>query len=146
MTDLRYFSANASKKINASEIDMPTKCRLWCSPQAMLIKGQSEFFGAAGFIHEDRITRKTKGFTRTGRQFMTDEYLTIEELSARLKLKPKTVKNKMASGVFQKGVHYFSPLGLGPRFKWSAVVAWLEANDPQRKYAIPMRGGYELKI
>ena len=27
---------------------------------------------------------------------MIEEYLTIEELSARLKLKPKAVKNKMA--------------------------------------------------
>ena len=52
-----------------------------------------------------------------------DEYLTIEELSARLKIKPKTVKNKMASGIFQKGIHYFSPKGLRPRFKWSAIVA-----------------------
>lgn len=35
----------------------------------------------------------------------------------------------MASGVFRKGVHYFSPKGLGSRFKWSAVVAWLEQVD-----------------
>jgi hypothetical protein len=77
---------------------------------------------------------------------MTEEYLTIEELSARLKLKPKTVKNKMASGVLRKGVHYFSPVGLGPRFKWSAVVAWIEDNDNQREYGIPMRGGYELNV
>jgi hypothetical protein len=41
----------------------------------------------------------------------TEEYLTIEELSARLKIKPKTVKNKMASGILRKGVHYFSPKG-----------------------------------
>jgi hypothetical protein len=73
-----------------------------------------------------------------------EEYLTIHELSARLKLKPKTVKNKMASGVFRKGVHYFSPVGLGPRFKWSAIVAWIEGN--QREYGIPMRGGYELNV
>jgi hypothetical protein len=77
---------------------------------------------------------------------MTKEYLTIEELSALLKLKPKTVKNKMASGIFRKGVHYFSPVGLGPRFKWSAVVAWIEGNDNQREYGIPMRRGYELNV
>ena len=61
---------------------------------------------------------------------MSDEYLTIEELSARLKIKPKTIKNKMASGIFRKGTHFFSPPGLGPRFKWSAVVAWLSFVDP----------------
>jgi hypothetical protein len=58
-----------------------------------------------------------------------EEYLTITELSARLKIKPKTVKNKMAAGIFRRGVHYFSPAGLGPRFKWSAVVAWLEQSS-----------------
>jgi hypothetical protein len=58
-----------------------------------------------------------------------EEYLTIAELSARLKIKPKTVKNKMAAGIFRRGVHYFSPAGLGPRFKWSAVVAWLEQTE-----------------
>lgn len=58
-----------------------------------------------------------------------EEYLTIAELSVRLKIAPKTVKNKMSAGIFRKGVHYFSPAGLGPRFKWSAVVAWLEQSE-----------------
>jgi hypothetical protein len=79
---------------------------------------------------------------------MTEEYLTIEELSARLKLKPKTVKNKMASGIFRRGVHYFSPQGLGPRFKWSAVVAWLEQQQTEAAEleidSIPMARGYIL--
>jgi len=75
-----------------------------------------------------------------------EEYLTIEELSARLKIRPKTIKNKMAAGTFQKGVHYFSPSGLRPRFKWSAVVAWLEGNDESvtapEVEPIPMARGY----
>ena len=66
---------------------------------------------------------------------MTEEYLTIKELSSRLKVKPKTIKNKMASGIFQKGVHYFSPKGIGPRFRWSAVVAWLEAGEQEQAKA-----------
>ena len=61
-----------------------------------------------------------------------EEYITIAELGARLTLEPKTIKNKMAAGVFIKGVHYFSPKGLGPRFKWSAVVAWMEAGEQER--------------
>jgi hypothetical protein len=76
-----------------------------------------------------------------------EEYLTIVEVAARLKIKPKTVKNKMASGIFQKGVHYFSPQGLGPRFKWSAVVAWLEqSQEPitEGYDSIPMARGYQL--
>ncbi len=78
----------------------------------------------------------------------TEEYLTIEELSSRLKIKPKTIKNKMASGIFRKGVDYFSPAGLGPRFKWSVVVAWIEQRENIRPQAesdsIPMARGYLL--
>jgi len=79
---------------------------------------------------------------------MTEDYLTINEIAMRLKLEPKTIRNKMASGVFQKGIHYFSPKGLRPRFKWSAIVAWLEETDKaavdQPTDAIPMARGYLL--
>ncbi len=78
---------------------------------------------------------------------MNEEYLTISELSSRLKVKPKTIKNKMANGTFTRGVHYFSPRGLRPRFKWSAIVAWLEEKEEETTQegngAIPMaRGSY----
>ena len=65
-----------------------------------------------------------------------------------MKLKPKTVRNRMASGVFRRGTHYFSPKGIGPRFKWSAVVAWLEGKEEQTTQEvndlIPMARGYFL--
>jgi hypothetical protein len=77
-----------------------------------------------------------------------EEYLTISEVAARLKVTPKTVRNKMASGVFRKGVHYFSPLSMGPRFKWSAVVSWLEQAQKETPDealdGIPMARGYRL--
>ena len=82
---------------------------------------------------------------------MAEEYLTVAELSSRLKISPKTIKNKMASGIFRRGVHYFSPKGMGPRFKWSAVVAWLEEREREERKAadgaedgIPMARGYYL--
>jgi hypothetical protein len=78
---------------------------------------------------------------------MAEEYLKIVEVAARLKVSPKTIKNKMASGVFIKGVHYFSRKGLGPRFKWSAVVAWLEetAQAPEvDQESIPMARNYKM--
>ncbi len=79
---------------------------------------------------------------------MSEEYLTIKELSSRLGIEPKTLRNKMASVVFKRGVHYFSPKGLRPRFKWSAVVAWLEESEKQTEEsgngAIPMARGYFL--
>jgi hypothetical protein len=77
-----------------------------------------------------------------------EEYLTITEVASRLRLSPKTVRTKMTSGVFQKGVHYFRRRGLGPRFKWSAVVKWLEGEDREHRQeagnVIPMRRGYNL--
>ena len=42
---------------------------------------------------------------------IVEEYLTIKEVAARLKLKPKTVQNKMAAGIFKEGIHYFRPEG-----------------------------------
>ena len=80
---------------------------------------------------------------------MTEEYLTITELAARLKLKPKTIKNKMAAGIFRRGVHYVSPPGLRPRFKWTAIIQWLEERDTQTNElaatdAVPMARGYLL--
>lgn len=79
-----------------------------------------------------------------------DEYLTVTEVAERLKLKPRTVKNKMATGVFKMGVHYFSPAGLGPRFKWSAIVAWLEGSETSQApqdwpFEIQMSKGYLLR-
>jgi hypothetical protein len=60
-----------------------------------------------------------------------EEYLSIESVAKRLELSPKSVKNKMAKGVFKLGVHYFRPPGLTPRFKWSAIVAWMESQGQQ---------------
>jgi len=80
---------------------------------------------------------------------MAEEYLKISEVAERLKLSPRTIANKMAAGVFRRGVHYFSPAGLGPRFKWSAVVTWLEQSpEPARESddnSIPMPRGYKLR-
>ena len=77
-----------------------------------------------------------------------EEYLTIKEVADRLRIKPKTVQNKMAAGTFTKGVHYFSRSGLGPRFKWSAIVSWIEegqtAADELPEDSIPMARGYSL--
>lgn len=55
-----------------------------------------------------------------------EEYLTIAEVAALLKLNPKSVQNKMSQGLFQEGVHYFRRQGIGPRFKAAAVKQWME--------------------
>ena len=89
---------------------------------------------------------KSRGLSKAFK-IIVEEYLTINELSARLKIKPKTIANKMAAGIFRTGVHFFSPVGLGPRFKWSAVVLWLEQEPTTESEgdSIPMARGYKLK-
>lgn len=58
-----------------------------------------------------------------------DEYLTVAELAARLKVTTKSVRNRMYDGTWTKGVHWFSPLGIGPRFSWLAIERWLRGEQ-----------------
>jgi hypothetical protein len=58
-----------------------------------------------------------------------EEYLTIQEVAKRLNWSPKTLRNKMAAGVFKKGVHYDSPPGLPTLFRWGAVMALYKFHD-----------------
>jgi hypothetical protein len=58
-----------------------------------------------------------------------EEYLTVKEVAALLKVTAKTVRNRMYGGVWRRGEHWFSRPGIGPRFKRSAIVRWLEGGD-----------------
>lgn len=60
-----------------------------------------------------------------------DEYLSVAEVASRLKLRAKTVRNRMYDGTWRRGEHWFSRTGIGPRFKWSALVRWLEGGAEQ---------------
>ena len=80
---------------------------------------------------------------------MPEPYLSIEAVSELLGVDPKTVRNKMYDGTLKRGVHWFSPKGLRPRFKWSEIVKWIEESekipDPEKvEGGIPMRRGYLL--
>jgi len=55
-------------------------------------------------------------------------YLTDREVARRLRLAPKTLRNKVAAGIFREGEHFFRPPGMTRRWKWSAVVAWVEGS------------------
>ena len=56
---------------------------------------------------------------------MNEEFLTIEQLAARLGWEPKTVRNKMTGekAVFKRGIHFDNPPGMPTLFRWSAVLA-----------------------
>ena len=54
-----------------------------------------------------------------------EEYLSVQQLAARIGYRPQTIRNLMARGIFQLDVHYFKPFGR-PLFKWSSVVDLIE--------------------
>lgn len=74
-----------------------------------------------------------------------EELLTAAEVAARLKWSRKTLQNRMSEGVFRLGVHYLKRKGIGKRFKWAAIQAWLENNDPtENEGVIRMARGYSI--
>lgn len=75
-------------------------------------------------------------------------YLTDAELAPKLTWSPKTLESKVRAGVFIKGVHYFQPPGMRRRWKWSAVVEWLEGCGDQRvdDSSIPLASPAEGRV
>jgi hypothetical protein len=63
---------------------------------------------------------------------MSEQYLTTAEVARRLRLTTKTLRNKVAAGLFREGEHFFRKPGLGPRWCWERVVAWLEGDHQDK--------------
>lgn len=78
---------------------------------------------------------------------IVDDYITVEELAKRLNYTVKTVRNKVAEGVFKKGVHYSTAAGLPMMFKWSAIIACYRFSESDQPIddLIPMARGYSMK-
>ena len=55
------------------------------------------------------------------------EFISMREVAQRLRWSKRTVREKVRTGVFRRGEHFFEPSGCQPRWKWSAVVAWMES-------------------
>ena len=53
-------------------------------------------------------------------------YLTTSEVAIYLRLSKRTVREKIRAGVFLEGRHFFRPPGCQVRWKWDAIVRWLE--------------------
>ncbi len=64
------------------------------------------------------------GASRSGINFLEDEYLTVAEVARRLSISAKTVDRRKRDGTWEKGVVWFQPPGTQPRFSWKAVVVW----------------------
>jgi len=59
-----------------------------------------------------------------------DEYLTTEELCARIKFKKQSIYNKIYKGELVEGTHFLKPSPRKLLFRWSAMMAWLGDKQP----------------
>lgn len=78
-------------------------------------------------LGRERTSQASSTASRIARS--VPEYLTTGEATELLRLAPKTLRNKVASGVFVEGAHFFRKPGLGPRWKREALVRWLEDRE-----------------
>ena len=58
-----------------------------------------------------------------------EEYLTVAELSKRIKFSRQTIYNMISARKFVKGVHYVKPSRKKVLFTWSNTRTWLENRD-----------------
>lgn len=56
----------------------------------------------------------------------SEEYLTVEELSGKIKFSKQTIYNLIAKGEFVLQEHYLKPRPKKILFKWSAIKAWMQ--------------------
>ena len=73
------------------------------------------------------------------------EYLTTEELSARIKYDVRTIRDRLKDSVLLEGIHYFRPFG-GRKilFIWDAVERDMNVSPsaaPSPMSGIPMANG-----
>lgn len=76
---------------------------------------------------------------------MSGELLTTEELSARIKYDPRTIRERLKDSVLLEGVHYFRPFG-GRKilYRWDTIERDMMAVPMARSYGIariPMAAG-----
>ncbi len=69
-------------------------------------------------------------------------FLTTEELSARIKYDPRTIREQLKDSVLLEGVHYILPFG-GRKilFVWETIVRDMGQLSAAGRSAIPMANG-----
>lgn len=73
---------------------------------------------------------------------MSDTYLTTDELSARIKYDPRTIRERLKDSVLLEGIHYIRPFG-GRKilYIWEKIEADMSAVSNEQSIAIPMANG-----
>jgi hypothetical protein len=74
------------------------------------------------------------------------EFLTTDELSARIKMAPGTIRNLVWKNEFKKNIHYLKPTPRKLIFLWSAVEAWLFGRSDCILKDIPEKDPNECRI
>lgn len=59
---------------------------------------------------------------------MTSEYLTVSELSLRIKYTEQSIYNLIFTGIFIEGRHFFKPTPKKILFKWQEIIQWVEGD------------------
>ena len=59
-----------------------------------------------------------------------EEYLSVKELSRRIKMPPGTIRNLIWKKEFLEGIHFVKPTPRKILFAWSAVEQWLWRGMP----------------
>jgi hypothetical protein len=77
-------------------------------------------------------------------------YLTTDELSARIKYDPRTIRERLKDSVLLEGVHYFRPFG-GRKilYLWDTIERDMSAKSmtsPLGAAGIPMANGSMLHV
>jgi predicted DNA-binding transcriptional regulator AlpA len=64
-----------------------------------------------------------------------EEYLTVSELSERIKYSKQTLYNLIYKGTFVLGKHYLKPSPKKILFKWSEIEIWVgESCNPDKQH------------
>jgi hypothetical protein len=71
-----------------------------------------------------------------------EEYLTVKELSGRIKLAKQTIYNLIHKKEFVLNKHYYKPKAKIILFKWSAIEKWLEGDNPDLNESSPCPSQY----
>ena len=73
---------------------------------------------------------------------MNQTYLTTDELSARIKYDPRTIRERLKDSVLLEGIHYIRPFG-GRKilYVWEQIERDMALPVSGHDFAIPMANG-----
>ena len=67
------------------------------------------------------------------------QFLTTAEVARRLGKNQRTIRAKVAEGVFLEGKHFFKPKGSQLLWDWDAVAKWVRGEVPKKDDATTLK-------